>query len=100
MPRFYVSIADANRILDTGQECLTLEHAKKLAVQTAEEMARKNKEYSHLRGKYVQVTDERGNLVYKVSLPDGMPVSRKLNAAYRRAHEQFCSRFDGPSDPS
>jgi hypothetical protein len=24
MPRFYVSIADANRILDTGQECLTL----------------------------------------------------------------------------
>jgi hypothetical protein len=79
MARFYVSIADANRILDTGQECLTLEHAKKLAVQTAEEMARKNKEYSHLRGKYVQVTDEGGNLVYKVSLPDGMPVSRKLN---------------------
>ena len=78
MPRFYVSIADANRILDTGQECLTLEHAKKLAVQTAEEMAR-NKEYSHHRGKYVQVTDERGNLVYKVSLSDGMPVSRKLN---------------------
>ena len=78
MPRFYVSIADANRILDTSQECLTLEHAKKLAVQTAEEMAR-NKEYSQLRGKYVQVTDERGNLVYKVSLPDGMPASRKLN---------------------
>ena len=78
MPRFYVSIADANRILDTSQECLTLEHAKKLAVQTAKEMAR-NKEYSQLRGKYVQVTDERGNLVYKVSLPDGMPASRKLN---------------------
>jgi hypothetical protein len=55
-----------------------LEHAKKLAVQTPEEMAR-NKEHSHLRGKYVQVTDERRNLVYKVSLPDGMPVSRKLN---------------------
>ena len=55
-----------------------LQHAKKLAVQTAEELAR-DKEYSHLRGKYVQVTDERGNLVYKVSLPDGMPVSRKLN---------------------
>jgi hypothetical protein len=78
MPRFYVSIADENRILDTGQECLTLEHAKKLAVQTAEEMAR-NKKYSHIRGKYVQVTDERGNLVYKVALSDGMPVSRKLN---------------------
>ena len=78
MPRFYVSITDAHRILDTGQECLTLEHAKKLAVKTAEELAR-DKEYSHLRGKYVQVTDERGNLVYKVSLPDGMPVSRKLN---------------------
>jgi hypothetical protein len=41
-------------------------------------MAR-NKEYSQLRGKYVQVTDERGNLVYKVSLPEGMPVSRKFN---------------------
>jgi hypothetical protein len=41
-------------------------------------MAR-NKKYSHLRGKYVQVRDERGNLVYKVSLPDGMPVNRKLN---------------------
>ena len=40
MPRFYVSIADANRILDTCQECLTLEHAKKLAVQTVEELAR------------------------------------------------------------
>ena len=40
MQRFYVSIPDENRILDTGQECLTLEHAKKLAVQTAEEMAR------------------------------------------------------------
>ena len=78
MARFYVSIAGANCILDLIQECLTLEHAKKLAVQTAEELAR-DKEYSHLRGKYVQVTDERGNLVYKVSLPDGMPVSRKLN---------------------
>jgi hypothetical protein len=78
MPRFYVSVADANRILDTSEECLTLEHAKKPAVQTAEEMAR-NKGYSQLRGKYVQVTDERGNLVYKVSLPDGMPASRKLN---------------------
>src|SRR3954447_3784027 len=61
-----------------GQECLTLEHAKKLAVQTAEAWAR-DKEYSHLRGKYVQVTDERGNLVYKVSLPEGMPISRKFN---------------------
>ena len=78
MPRFYVNIADANRILDTGQECLTLEHARKLAVQTAEEMAR-NRNSSHIRGKYVQVTDERGNLVYKVPLSDGMPVSRKLN---------------------
>src|SRR3954467_6951413 len=78
MPRFYVSIADANRILDTSQECLTLEHAKKLADQTAEELVR-NKGCSQLREKYVQVTDERGNLVYKVSLPDGMPASRKLN---------------------
>jgi hypothetical protein len=78
MPRFYVSIADANRILDTSQECLTLEHAKKLADQTAEELVR-NKGCSQFRGKYVQVTDERGNLVYKVSLPDGMPASRKLN---------------------
>ena len=79
MPRFYVSIADANRILDTGQEeCLTFEHAKKLADQTAEELVR-NKGCSQLREKYVQVTDERGNLVYKVSLPDGMPASRKLN---------------------
>ena len=78
MQRFYVSTVDENRILDTGQECLTLEHAKKIAVQTAEEMAR-NRNSSHIRGKYVQVTDERGNLVYKVSLPDGMPVSRKLN---------------------
>jgi hypothetical protein len=33
MPRFYVSVADANRILDTGQERLTLEHAKKLAAE-------------------------------------------------------------------
>jgi hypothetical protein len=40
MPRFYVSIADANRILDTSQECLALEHAKKLADQTAEELVR------------------------------------------------------------
>ena len=63
MPRFYVSIADANRILDTSQECLTLEHAKKLADQTAEELVR-NKGCSQLREKYVQVTDERGNLVY------------------------------------
>ena len=55
MPRFYVNIADANRILDTGQECLTLEHAKKLAAQTAEELVR-NKEPSRLRGKHVQVT--------------------------------------------
>ena len=78
MPRFYVSISDANRILDTSQECLTLEHAKKLAVQTAEELAR-NKDCSQLKGRHVQVTDERGNLVYKVSLPDGMPFSRKLN---------------------
>ena len=78
MPRFYVSIADANRILDTSQECLALEHAKKLADQTAEELVR-NKGCSQLRGKYVQVTDEKGNLVYKVSLPDGMPASRKLN---------------------
>ena len=78
MARFYVSIADANRILDPIQECLTLEHAKKLAAQTAEELVR-NKEPSQLRGKHVQVTDERGNLVYKVSLPDGMPASRKLN---------------------
>ena len=78
MPRFYVSIVDENRILDTGQECLTLEHAKKIAVQTAEEMAR-NRNSSHIRGKYVQVTDERGNLVYKVSLSDRMPVSRKFN---------------------
>ena len=60
------------------EQCLTLEHAKKLAVQTAEELARK-KDCSQLRGKHVQVTDERGNLVYKVSLPDGMPASRKLN---------------------
>jgi hypothetical protein len=72
MPRLYVSIADANRILDTGQECLTLEHAKKLAVQTAEELAREQ-EYSHLRGKYVQVTDERGNLVYKSRYRMGCP---------------------------
>ena len=78
MARFYVSIADANCILDPIQECLTLEHAKKLAAQTAEELVR-NKEPSRLRGKHVQVTDERGNLVYKVSLPDGMPASRKLN---------------------
>jgi hypothetical protein len=78
MPRFYVSIADADRILDTSQECLTLEHAKQLAVETAEETVR-NKKYSHLTGKYVQVTDERGSLVYKVSLPDGMPVRRKVN---------------------
>jgi hypothetical protein len=33
MARFYVSIADANRILDTSQECLSLEHAKKLALR-------------------------------------------------------------------
>jgi hypothetical protein len=79
MARFYVSIADANRILDTSQECLSLEHAKKLAAQTAEELARKNKEPSQLRGKHVQVTDERGNLVYNVSLSDGMPLSPKLN---------------------
>jgi len=78
MPRFYVSIADANRILDTSQECLTFEHAKKLADQTAEELVR-NKGCSQLREKYFQATDERGNLVYKVSLPDGMPASRKLN---------------------
>jgi hypothetical protein len=78
MARFYVSIADANRILDTSQECLSLEHAKKLAAQTAEELAR-NKELSQLRGKHVQVTDERGNLVYNVSLSDGMPLSPKLN---------------------
>ena len=54
MARFYVSIADANRILETGQECLTLEHAKKLAVQRAEEI-------THPKGKYVRVTDARGN---------------------------------------
>jgi hypothetical protein len=78
MARFYVSIADANRILDTSQECLSLEHAKKLAAQTAEELAR-NKEPSQLRGKHVQVTDERGNLVYNVSLSDGIPLSPKLN---------------------
>ena len=77
MPRFYVSIADANRIL-TLPGSLTFEHAKKLADQTAEELVR-NKGCSQLREKYVQVTDERGNLVYKVSLPDGMPASRKLN---------------------
>ena len=53
------------RILDTSQECLTFEHAKKLADQTAEELVR-NKGCSQLREKYVQVTDERGNLVYKV----------------------------------
>jgi hypothetical protein len=80
MARFYVSIADANRILDTSQECLSLEHAKKLAAQTAEELAR-NKEPSQLIGKHVQVTDERGNLLYKVSLLDEMHVSRKLNGA-------------------
>jgi hypothetical protein len=40
MARFYVSIADANCILDPIQECLTLEHAKKLAAQTAEELVR------------------------------------------------------------
>jgi hypothetical protein len=78
MARFYVSIADANRILGPSQECLTFEHAEKLAVQTAEELVR-NKVPSQLRGKHIQVTDERGNLVYNVSLPDGMPVSRKLN---------------------
>ena len=66
MARFYVSIADANCILDPIQECLTLEHAKKLAAQTAEELVR-NKEPSRLRGKHVQVTDERGNLVYTMS---------------------------------
>ena len=55
MARFYVSIADANCILDPIQECLTLEHAKKLVAQTAEELVR-NKEPSRLRGKHVQVT--------------------------------------------
>jgi hypothetical protein len=55
MARFYVSIAGANCILDLIQECLTLEHAKKLAAQTAEELVR-NKEPSRLRGKHVQVT--------------------------------------------
>jgi hypothetical protein len=84
MPRFYVSIADANRILDTGQECLTLEHAKKLAVQTAEEMAR-NKKYSHQRGKYVQVTDERGNL-YRVPVMATLgrfPKARESDSTWR-----------------
>jgi hypothetical protein len=80
MPRFYVSIADANRILDPGEECPTLEHAKNRAVQTAEEMVQ-NEQPSQLKGKHVQVTDERGNLVYKVSLLDEMHVSRKLNGA-------------------
>ena len=78
MARFYVSITDANVILGRSQECLTLDHAKKLAVQTAEELVRK-KERSQLRGQHVQVTDERGRLVYNLSLPDGMPVSRKVN---------------------
>jgi hypothetical protein len=80
MPRFYVSIADANRILDPGEECPTLEHAKNRAVQTAEEMVQ-NEQPSQLKGKHVQVTDERGNLLYKVSLLDEMHVSRKLNEA-------------------
>ena len=69
MARFYVSIAGANCILDLIQECLTLEHAKKLAAQTAEELVR-NKEPSRLQRK---ARSGHGNLVYNV------PLSRKLN---------------------
>jgi hypothetical protein len=45
-----------------------------------EEMVQ-NEQPSQLKGKHVQVTDERGNLRYKVSLLDEMHVSRKLNGA-------------------